>query len=130
MEALTVSKLAHLADVGPDTIRFYEKEGLIPVPVRSSAGYRLYDPAIGDRIRFIKNGQAMGLKLGQIKELLEIRDAGRCPCGHTTTILGQRLSEIDSEIARLEEMRTQLRRMKRSSINGTYEWCCPSSEKG
>lgn len=126
MKELTVSKLADAAGVGPDTIRFYEKEGLLPEPDRSPSGYRLYADNAVDRVRFIKDGQAMGLKLAQIEELLEIRDEGRCPCGHTTTIIGERLTDIDDEITRLETMRTQLRKMKKSSVNGTYDWCCPS----
>ncbi len=128
MAKLTVSKLALAAEVGPDTIRFYEKEGLLPEPDRSLSGYRLYTEGVVDRVRFIKDGQSLGLKLGQIKELLEIRDQGRCPCGHTTTIIGERLVDIDAEIARLETMRAQLRKMKKSSVNGTYDWCCPSIE--
>lgn len=130
MGSLTVSKLADLVEVAPDTIRYYEKEGLIPEPERSVSGYRLYTEAAAERIRFIRNGQAMGLKLAQIKELLEMRDLGRCPCGHTTRIIEQRLDELDSEISRLQEMRTQLTGMKKSSVNGTYEWCCPTRAKG
>lgn len=126
MTGLTVSKLASAAEVGPDTIRFYEKEGLLPEPDRSPSGYRLYGASAVDRLRFIKDGQAMGLKLAQIKELLEIRDRGRCPCGHTATIVRERLTDIDDEITRLEIMRAQLRKMKDSAINGTYDWCCPS----
>ncbi len=67
MRSLTVSKLAELVEVAPDTIRYYEKEGLIPEPKRSVSGYRLYTEAAAGRVRFIRNGQAMGLKLAQIK---------------------------------------------------------------
>lgn len=130
MTELTVSKLADAAEVGPDTIRYYEKEGLLQKPDRSPAGYRLYAGSAVDRVRFIKDGQALGLKLAQIKELLEIRDQGRCPCGHTTAIIGERLAYMEEEIIRLETMGTQLRKMKKSSINGTYDWCCPSRAEG
>lgn len=129
MDGLTVSKLAAEARVSPDTIRFYEKEGLIDEPKRSGSGYRLYETVVADRVRFIKSGQAMGLKLSAIKELLEIKDQGRCPCGHTSRVLETRLDELDDEIARLEEMRSQLRRMKGSSVNGTFDWCCPIGRK-
>ena len=130
MGSLTVSKLAELVEVAPDTIRYYEKEGLIPEPERSVSGYRLYPEAAAGRVRFIRNGQAMGLKLAQIKELLEIRDQGGCPCGHTTKIITLRLAELDREISRLQEMRTQLSKMKNDSVNGVYQWCCPSSTEG
>lgn len=130
MESLTVSKLAELVEVAPDTIRYYEKEGLIPEPDRSTSGYRLYREEAAERVRFIRYGQAMGLKLAQIKELLEIRDQGRCPCGHTTEIITLRLAELDQEIYRLQDMRTQLNKMKDDSVNGIYQWCCPSSTEG
>lgn len=129
MDGLTVSKLAAEARVASDTIRFYEKEGLIDEPRRSASGYRLYEPVVAERVRFIKSGQAMGLKLSAIKDLLEIKDQGCCPCGHTSRVIETRLDELDDEIARLDEMRSQLRRMKRSSVNGTYDWCCPMGRK-
>lgn len=129
MNELTVSKLAKKAAVTSDTIRFYEKQGLIQAPARSPSGYRLYRPEVASRVRFIKRGQTMGLKLSAIRELLEIKDRGRCPCGHTTRVLDERLAEVDQELIQLERMRAQLLEMRTSSVNGTYEWCCPNGRK-
>jgi DNA-binding transcriptional MerR regulator len=77
--ALNVSQVARQVGISADAVRFYEREGLLPPPSRSPAGYREYDPSIAHRIRFIKGAQAMGLKLAEIKELLEIQDRGLVP---------------------------------------------------
>jgi DNA-binding transcriptional MerR regulator len=129
MDKMTVSKLAAAAGVTTDTIRFYEKEGLISHPARSPSGYRIYDSEIASRVRFIKSGQRTGLKLSAIKELLEIKDQGSCPCGHTTRLIDERLAQLDEELARIEQMRAQLGEMKKSSVNEIYEWCCPEGRK-
>ena len=109
--ALTVSKVAAEVGLGRDTIRFYEQEGLLPPPERTAAGYRLYEASVVDRLRFIKGAQRFGLRLREIKELLEVRDKGLCPCGHTQQLLQGRIAEVDSELARLQRVRQELARM-------------------
>lgn len=128
MTLLTVSQLAKAADVKPDTIRFYEKEGLLAEPERSASGYRLFDAEAVERMQFIRSSQAMGLKLASIKELLEIRDLGQCPCGHTADVVARRLKELSEEIARLKKMRAQLLSMQSSSVRETERSCCPTGE--
>jgi len=106
--ALRVSGVARQAGVSPDAVRFYEREGLLPAPPRSPSGYREFEDATPLRIRFIKGAQEVGLKLAEIKELLEIQDRGACPCGHTRTIVERRIEEIDDEVARLSALRSVL----------------------
>lgn len=106
--SLTVAQFAGQAGLSADTVRYYERAGLLPPPQRSRAGYRLYDEQLVDRLRFIKGARRTGLKLGQIRELLEITDRGSCPCGHTNALLRARISEIDREMAELKQIRTQL----------------------
>jgi DNA-binding transcriptional MerR regulator len=108
---LTVSQLAERAGVRADTVRYYERVGLLPAPARSPAGYRTYDEAAVERLRFIKGAQRVGLRLRHIVELLEVADRGQCPCGHTETLLRQRLAEVDAELDRLEALRTELARL-------------------
>jgi DNA-binding transcriptional MerR regulator len=91
-----------------DTIRYYEREGLLPPPDRTASGYRAYDEDAVERLRFIKGAQRIGLRLQEIKELLDIRDRGLCPCGHIEDLLSRRVSEVDAEITRLQETRTDL----------------------
>jgi DNA-binding transcriptional MerR regulator len=115
--------------VSSATIRYYEREGILPEPPRSPSGYREYDGADVERIEFIKAGQVLGMRLSDIKELIGIREHGRCPCGHTTQVLERRIVEVDQEIDRLMRLKTNLMNMKNSSIEGKYEWCCPTGER-
>ncbi|MCA1736998.1 MAG: MerR family transcriptional regulator [Actinobacteria bacterium] len=80
----TISQLASEVGVRPDTVRYYERVGLLPLPARSPNGYRAYDRSDVERLRFIRGAQRMGLKLRDIRELLAIRDKGVCPCGIST----------------------------------------------
>lgn len=128
--ALKVSEVADRAGVSPDAVRFYEKEGLLPAPPRSPSGYRQYDDSIPPRIHFIKGAQEMGLKLAEVKELLEIQDKGACPCGHTISIVERRLEEIDAEIARLSHLRAELAAMAKLDCPATTEgelWPCEAT---
>jgi DNA-binding transcriptional MerR regulator len=69
-----VSELADQVGVSADTVRYYEKNALLPEPARSAAGYRQFEEHLADRLRFIKAAQSFGLKLAEIRELLEIHD--------------------------------------------------------
>jgi DNA-binding transcriptional MerR regulator len=95
--------------VTADTIRYYEKAGLLSPPERSRSGYRLYDERTVDRLRFIRGVQRFGLRLREVRELLEIMDRGLCPCGHTEALVRRRMNEIDDQIAKLTEAKDRLR---------------------
>ncbi|MGI9540332.1 MAG: heavy metal-responsive transcriptional regulator [Miltoncostaeaceae bacterium] len=105
---MTVSKLGARAGVSPDTVRYYERLGLLPAAERSESGYRLYDEGAVARLRQIRQAQSLGLKLSQIGELLQTLDGGECPCAETVEAMTERRSEIDAEIGRLTAMRDQL----------------------
>lgn len=105
---MTISELATRAGLTPDTLRYYQKIGLLPPPKRSQAGYRLFEDESLDRLNFIKSAQRVGLKLADIGQLLEVMDNGLCPCGHTERLLHSRLAEVDNEIARLTALRAAM----------------------
>lgn len=107
----TIAELASQAGVKPDTIRYYERIGLLPDPRRTSGAHRRYDTATLDRLRFIQGTQRLGLRLDQIGDLLAIRDTGECPCEPAATVLQRRLTDLDAEIARLTTLRAELRTM-------------------
>jgi DNA-binding transcriptional MerR regulator len=109
--ALTVSALADQVGLSADTVRYYERVGLLPAPARSAAGYRLYDQDAVGRLRLIKGAQRAGLRLREIGELLQVADQGQCPCGHTETLLRQRLAEVRAELERLQSLETDLTRL-------------------
>ncbi len=111
MAALTVSALAKQAGVRPDTVRYYERAGLLPPPVRSPAGYRQYEASTIDRLHFIRGAQRLGLRPREIADLLAVRHRGACPCGHTESLVRQRITELDAEIARLVNIRGELSRL-------------------
>lgn len=125
--SLKVSELADRAGVSADTVRYYEKEGLLREPDRTQSGYRQYDDAAIERLHFIRGAQTLGLRLGDIKELLAIRDRGACPCGHTQQLLRQRVAEIDAEMRELKALKLELQSMETlecSTESGTSPWPC------
>jgi DNA-binding transcriptional MerR regulator len=105
---LTVGQLAARAGVRADTIRYYERSGLLPEPNRTDGDHRRYGPADLDRMLFIRGAQRLGLRLAEIRELLAVRDTGACPCGPAETLLSEHIGEIDREIARLTALRAEL----------------------
>jgi DNA-binding transcriptional MerR regulator len=105
-------------------LRYYERVGLLAPPERTATGYRRYALSAVQRVRFIKGAQRMGLRLREVKELLDIRDRGACPCGHTRDLLEQRLEQVDEEIRHLQALRIELRTM----LTGLEE--CPDQSVG
>ena len=127
--ALTISRLAREVGVSADTLRYYERLGLVAAPIRTAAGYRIYDDSAGERLRFIKTAQHMGLRLADIKDLLEIKDRGGCPCGHTTAVVERRLAVVDAELSRLRTMRVELVALRArirdcADATGDTWWTC------
>jgi DNA-binding transcriptional MerR regulator len=128
---LRVAELAAAVGVGSDTIRYYEKIGLLLPPERTPAGYRIYDPAVVDRLQFIQGAQRLGLTLLDIKNLLAIRDTGECPCEPAETLLRRRLADLDAELARLTALRDQMVAMVDALPAGNcpppspVRWCPP-----
>ena len=73
MEELTIGRLARQGGVNLETIRYYERQGLLPKPPRTAAGYRMFPRETGRRLRFIKRAQELGFSLNEIRELLSLR---------------------------------------------------------
>lgn len=109
--ALSVSELASQAGISPDTVRYYGRLGLLPETGRTDGGHRFYDESALERVRFIKGAQWFELRLEEIRELLEVFDAGACPCGHTREVILGRIAAIDEQRVRLDEIRGALCRL-------------------
>jgi DNA-binding transcriptional MerR regulator len=77
MPSLRIGELARLANVNAQTLRFYERRGLLPSPPRRPSGYRVYPPEAADLVRFIRRAQGLGFSLRQVKELLGLREVAR-----------------------------------------------------
>lgn len=110
-----IGTLARLAGMPIQTIRYYEQRGLLPKPQRSASGYRIYGDEAVDRLVFIKKAQNLGLRLQDIREILDLADRGRCPCGHVQRLLKTRLGELREKMA---AMRTLERRLKDATARG------------
>jgi len=120
----SVSQLAAAVGSSADTLRYYEKVGLLPPPARTPSGYRQYDDAARDRLAFIRGAQRLGLTLADVRDLLAVRDTGDCPCEPAEQHLTKRLTEVDAEITRLEALRDQMRAM----LAGIAAGVCPSPD--
>jgi DNA-binding transcriptional MerR regulator len=108
-----IGALAAATGVPIKTIRFWEEERLLAEPVRTPSGYRQYDAGVVERLSFIRQAQAAGFRLDQIRQILDIGDSGEVPCQHVSGVIDERLAEIDSRIAELEATRARLRTLAR-----------------
>ena len=108
---MTIGRVAGAAGVSIDTIRFYERQGLIEEPRRNFSGYRNYPDAVLDRLRFIGDAKRLGFTLKEIKELLSEGVKSTNECGPVTRKAEAKLIEMNEEIDRLLGLRRTLRKM-------------------
>lgn len=115
---MRIGELGRRAGVTPDTIRYYERLGLLPAPRRTRGDYRDYGPEVLVELQFIRKAQLLGLRLSDIREILEISSGGKPPCDHVRATLTRRLAEVEERLGELRELRTTLRnavrRLKRA----------------
>ena len=105
---MLAGEVARELGVGVQTLHYYEREGLIPPPPRSEAGYRLYPPELLERVAFIRKAQALGLPLGEIRDVLALAEQGTSPCGRVQAALGEKLAEVDRRLRELQTFRDDL----------------------
>lgn len=110
-KALTISKVSALTGVTVDTIRFYERKGLIPRPIRNHAGYRIYTAEMVGRIKFIRQARNYGFSLVEIEDLLAIAKAGPTVCSGMKERLQRRIAAIDGDLEHLKAMRDRLEQL-------------------
>lgn len=121
LSAMTIARLAEAGGVGVETVRYYQRRGLLETPARPegsglNGGVRRYGAADVRRLRFIRSAQGAGFTLDQIGELLAL-DAGE-DRGRALALAGARLVELDAKIAELEEARAALRRLAGACAGG------------
>ncbi len=105
---MRIGELAKQAGVTTDTIRYYEREGLLGPPARTPSGYRDYGETALDDLRFIKNGQTLGLRLTDVREVMAIASGGKLPCDHVRATITARLQDVDEKIRELQDLRSTL----------------------
>lgn len=110
-DALTIGPLAERTGVGRETIRFYERKGLIDDPPRSPAGYRLYPPEAVGRLRFIRRAQHLGFTLAEISELLDLRVDDAAGCDAVEARARRKLADVEAKMADLRRISAALGRL-------------------
>lgn len=104
-----IGTLASLSGHTPDTLRYYERVGLLPPPLRSSGGFRRYAAGTLERLTFIRQAKSLGLSLREIGDLLSSRErGGRRRCQRVRNLLSDKLGELDSKLAELGALQTTL----------------------
>jgi DNA-binding transcriptional MerR regulator len=106
---MRIRELGERGGVAPDTIRYYERVGLLAPAARAPNGYREYGEEALEDLRFIHKAQALGLKLRDIQEVMEIAAGGRAPCEHVRAALDSRLREVEARLRELRSLRSTLR---------------------
>jgi len=107
-ETLTTGDVAERADVNVQTVRYYERRGLIPEPPRSSGGFRQYSPDHVDRIRFIKRAQELGFTLEEAHELLQLSVTAEADRADVRAVAQDKIEEVEEKIRALQRIRDTL----------------------
>ena len=105
---LKIGEVAKLSGIGIEALRFYERSGLLGRPGRTENGYRVYDPAVLQRLDFIKRSQVLGFSLDEIKRIIADKQAGKSPCREVREIVRRRLGELDERLKEMRQYRREL----------------------
>jgi MerR family mercuric resistance operon transcriptional regulator len=111
MDGLTIGRLAREGLVHVETIRYYERRGLLPRPPRQPSGYRMFPPSAIQVIRFVKTAQSLGFSLKEIKDLLSLRIQPGRSCVEVRSRAERKIVEIDEKLRSLQVIRKALRRL-------------------
>ena len=108
-EYLRSGALARLAGVSTDTLRHYERKGLLKKPRRSGNGYREYPASDLDRVRLVRSALGIGFTLEELARVLRVRDGGGSPCSQVRALAGTKLAEVETQLRELTMLRDELR---------------------
>jgi MerR family transcriptional regulator, copper efflux regulator len=122
---MRIGELAEQAGISTKAIRYYEQIGILTPPARTSSGYRTYDPTALGRLSFVRAAQAVGLTLGEIRQIIAFRDNGQAPCAHVTALLQRRAAELDARIREFQQLRGELRQLAERATTLDPEQCPP-----
>ena len=111
MKSLTIGHLAKEAGVNLETVRFYERRGLLPKPPRSSSGYRLFPIEAARRLRFIRRAQELGFSLREIRELFSLRVSRTTTSAEIRARAEAKIADIEARMRSLESMKKSLRKL-------------------
>lgn len=118
--AMKISELARATGTPVDTIRYYERLGLLPAPARADNNYRLYGPAHAERLAFIRQGRGLGMSLDEIRTLLRWRDDPGADCSAVNALLDAHIAHLRTRIRELRALQSQLQALRAR--------CCQQSD--
>lgn len=105
---LKIGEVAKRSGIGIEALRFYERSSVLESPSRTESGYRVYDEAVLERLAFIKQAQALGFSLDEVKRIIDDARAGTSPCDEVREIVRRRLHELDERLREMRRYRTEL----------------------
>lgn len=120
---LKIGEIASQTGVAVETLRFYERSGLLDPPRRTPSGYRLYSAEAIERLSFIKRAQMLGFTLDEIKQIIQERRAGQSPCARVRDVVRNRLRDLDERMA-------EMRRYRKELAAALAEWDMVGESKG
>jgi len=129
---MQIGEVAQSTGLSIDTIRFYEKQALIPAAKRSSGGYRVYDERNVERLLFIGRAQGLGFSLQEIRELLLIEGSEGAPCSHVQDLLAAKTIQVREKIAGLRKIQGRLAKAQKQCTAALTKSCsaeCPVLEE-
>ena len=123
MIGMTIGQLANATGTAVETVRYYEKIGLLPKVARTAGNYRSYGSAEVSRLSFIRRARDLGFSLDQVRMLLSLADDRNLPCGEVDTLARQHLNTVDRKIADLTALRSELSSLIAQCGRGTIADC-------
>ncbi|MFZ5625282.1 MAG: MerR family transcriptional regulator [Gemmatimonadota bacterium] len=123
--ALSIGELATAVGLSVQTIRYYERRGLLAPPPRTASGYRQYSPETADRLRFIRRAQELGFTLEEIHELLELRVRDPAACAAVETRTRRKIEQVEAKLRELGRLKRVLERLARACERRTPTAECP-----
>lgn len=122
---MRIGEVAAASGVTVETLRYYERRGLLTAPVRLSSGYRQYSPGAVRVVRFIKDAQDLGFNLNDIETLLDLARTGPEQCHDVRDLALTKIEEVTTKIDKLTGMRTALEQLARTCERPTTDGTCP-----
>ena len=122
---MRIGELAEQAGISTKAIRYYEQVGILAPPARTPSGYRAYDEGALGRLGFVRAAQAVGLTLGEIRQVIAFRDNGQAPCAHVTDLLQRHAADLDRRIRDLQQLRGELEELAERATALDPEQCPP-----
>lgn len=109
---MKIGELAQLAGCETETIRYYEKEGLLPKPDRTDSGYRRYQASHLVQLRFIRHCRAFDMSLSQIRQLLQFRADPTQPCQQVDALIDEQLQRLETQLLQLQQLQSDLQTLR------------------